>query len=318
MWAIVRVAAGAAILALLVWRLGTGPIVDGLRSINGWSLAAAAGIAVITTVCAAWRWRIVAHGLGVGLSLPAATAAYYRSQFLNSALPGGVLGDAHRAVRHGRDAGDVGRGIRAVVWERGAGQVVQIVLALLVLAIVASPVRSAMPIVVPAVVAAALAVVLVARALPRDGTSRWARGLRAASSDVRDGLLARRAWPGVAIASVLVIAGHTATFLIAARTAGTNASLLTLLPLAMLALLAMAVPTNIGGWGPREGVAAWSFGAAGLGAAQGVAAATVFGVMVLVASLPGAIVLVVAWLRRRRHVEPEPPAPRVTEGALSG
>ena len=50
----------------------------------------------------------------------------------------------------------------------------------------------------------------------------------------------------------------------------------------MLVLLAMAVPTNIGGWGPREGVAAWVFAAAGLGAAQGVAVAAVYGVLVLV------------------------------------
>ena len=54
----------------------------------------------------------------------------------------------------------------------------------------------------------------------------------------------------------------------------------------------MSVPTNIAGWGPREGVAAWAFAAAGLGAAQGVATAVVYGVMVLVATLPGAVVLV--------------------------
>ena len=50
----------------------------------------------------------------------------------------------------------------------------------------------------------------------------------------------------------------------------------------------MAVPMNIAGWGPREGVAAWAFAAAGLSATQGVATAVVYGVMVLVASLPGA------------------------------
>ena len=55
---------------------------------------------------------------------------------------------------------------------------------------------------------------------------------------------------------------------------------------------------NIGGWGPREGVAAWAFAAAGLGADQGVATAVVYGVMALVASLPGAAVLVADWLRR--------------------
>ena len=37
------------------------------------------------------------------------------------------------ACSHGRDVGDVGRALRAVVWERSAGQVVQLVLALVVL-----------------------------------------------------------------------------------------------------------------------------------------------------------------------------------------
>ena len=60
------------------------------------------------------------------LPLPAAVAAYYRSQFLNTTLPGGVLGDVHRGVRHGRDAGDAGAALRAVAWERAAGQVVQV------------------------------------------------------------------------------------------------------------------------------------------------------------------------------------------------
>jgi hypothetical protein len=39
------------------------------------------------------------------------------------------------------------------------------------------------------------------------------------------------------------------------------------------------------------------FGAAGLGADTGVATAVVYGVVVLLASLPGALVLVAAWLR---------------------
>jgi glycosyltransferase 2 family protein len=305
-WAWARLVGGAAILAVLVWRLGTGPILDGLRSVSAWSLVAAVAITVLTTVCSAWRWSLVARGLGVGVPLPTAIAAYYRSQFLNTALPGGVLGDVHRAVRHGREIGDVGRGLRAVAWERSAGQVVQVAVALIVLVVLPSPVRSSMWIVVPVVVAGALGTALLMRALPQRGASRWARFAGAVRADVHGGLLARHAWPGVALASVVVVIGHTATFLIAARTAGSTASLAQLLPLAMLVLLAMAVPTNIGGWGPREGVAAWVFGAAGLGADQGVATTTVYGVMVLVASLPGAAVLFVA--RRRRADRPAPVA----------
>jgi glycosyltransferase 2 family protein len=140
------------------------------------------------------------------------------------------------------------------------------------------------------------------------GPSRWARVVRAAGSDLRDGVLARRAWPGIVAASVVVVAGHAATFLIAARATGVTASPDRLLPLALLILLAMAVPANIGGWGPREGVAAWAFGAAGLGAAQGLATAVGYGVLVLVANLPGALVLLAARPGRGKPPpEHEPP-----------
>lgn len=104
-------------------------------------------------------------------------------------------------------------------------------------------------------------------------------------------------WPGVLLASAVAASGHVVTFLIAARTAGVNATPLRLLPLALIVLVGAGLP-SIAGWGPREGVAAWAFGTAGLGPAQGVAVAVVYGVMVLVATLPGAIFLVAAGLGR--------------------
>ena len=299
-WGWTRLLGGVAILAVVVWRLGTGPFVEGLGRVTAWSLVAAATIGLVTTVCAAWRWTVVARGLGVDVDLPVAVASYYRSQFLNTALPGGVVGDVHRGVRHGRDAGNVGRGLRAVAWERSAGQTVQIALALVVLVLLPSPVRSSLPVIVPIGAVGALAVVLVLRSLPHHGESPLARTLRAARADVREGLFAQGSWLAIGVASVIVVAGHAATFLIAARTAGTSASSLRLLPLAMLVLVAMALPLNIGGWGPREGVAAALFAAAGLGADQGVATATVYGVIVMVACLPGAVVLAAGWLRRGR------------------
>lgn len=115
--------AGVVILGVLVWRMGTGVVVDGLRRVDGPTVLAALGIGVVTTVFSAWRWCLVARGLKIRLPLGPAVADYYRSLFLNAALPGGVLGDVHRAVRHGQSAGDLGRGVRAVVLERVAGQV---------------------------------------------------------------------------------------------------------------------------------------------------------------------------------------------------
>ena len=104
----------------------------------------------------------------------------------------------------------------------------------------------------------------------------------------------------IVVASRWPSLGHVVTFVVAARTAGVDdVASLELVPLALLVLLAMGVPANVAGWGPREGVAAWAFAAAGLGAAQGVATAVVYGVMVLVASLPGAVVLLLAPVAAR-------------------
>jgi uncharacterized membrane protein YbhN (UPF0104 family) len=295
----VRLTAAAGTLAFLIWHLGAGPFLDGLRAVDGGALAAASGLAVLTTVCCAWRWRIVAGGLGIGLPLGTAVAAYYRSLFLNVTLPGGVVGDVHRGVSHGRDTSDVGRGLRAVAWERSAGQVVQVVLTVAVLLVVPSPVRATMPLVAVALLAAAAGVALAARVRPRAGRTRWSRLRSTAARDLRDGLLAHRAWPAIALASAMVVAGHALTFLIAARAAGVTAPPSQMLPLALLVLLAAALP-NVGGWGPREGVTAWAFAAAGLGASLGVATAVAYGVMVFVASLPGAAVLVASWAWRTR------------------
>jgi uncharacterized membrane protein YbhN (UPF0104 family) len=314
-WSWTRLAGAGLTFAILIWRLGAGPFLDGVRTIDARALGAATGLGLLTTVCCAWRWKIVAGGLGVELSLPAAVAAYYRSLFLNVTLPGGIVGDVHRGISHGRDASDVGRGLRAVAWERGAGQVVQLVLTVVVLLVLPSPVQSSMPLVAIAVVVAVIGAVLVGRARPGGGHSALARVRSAAAADIRDGLLARRAWLGIALASALVVGGHAVTFLIAARTAGTTAPPSTMLPLALLVMLAMVLP-SIGGWGPREGATAWVFGAAGLGADRGVETAVVYGVMVLVASLPGAAFLVMAWFRRTRLPwRPEPPLPDRTAHA---
>jgi uncharacterized membrane protein YbhN (UPF0104 family) len=308
-WKWGRLLGPPAVLGVLVWHLGTGPFLEGLRRVDGRALAGAAALAGLTTVCSAWRWTIVARGLGVELSLPAAVGAYYRSVFLNLTLPGGIVGDIHRAVNHGREVSDAGRACRAVAWERLAGQVVQAFLTIAVLLVLSSPVPASVPLAAIALVVALSGVVLLARVRSRGARSAWARGWSAAAGDIRHGLLARGAWPRIALASVVIVAGHTTTFLIAARTAGTDAPLPRMLPIALLVMLAGLLP-SVGGWGPRDGVAAWAFGAAGLGAGRGVGTAVVFGVMVFVASLPGAVVLVVGWFHGLRPAAPQDPRVR--------
>lgn len=298
--------AGTAILGVLVWRLGTGVLLDGLRRVDAPTLAAALAIGAVTTVLSAWRWCVVARGLGIRLPLGPAVADYYRALFLNAALPGGVLGDVHRAVRHGQSSGDMGRGVRAVVLERTAGQIALVVVGVTVLLTQPSPVlqetrRFAALLGLAAL--GGLAIWAAVRMGRTTGALRRGRAPRALLVEARHVLLGRRNWPAVLISSVATLAGYVVMFLLAARVAGTTASVTELVPLAVLALLAMALPLNVGGWGPREGVTAWSFAAAGLGASQGLTVAVVYGVLSFAAALPGALVLVARWylgLRAKR------------------
>jgi uncharacterized membrane protein YbhN (UPF0104 family) len=303
--------AGAAIVLWCLWRqLGTTPFYAGLRSVTWPAFLAAAALTALTTVCSAWRWRVVARALGIDLGLRRAVGAYYRSLFLNSVLVGGVVGDVHRAVRHGRRAGNVVRGLRAVAWERLCGQVVQAAVTVAVLLALPTSVRPALPYVLGGLAGLAALVgcaALVMRDAGRRGRTRLTRATRAVAADLRHGLLAPDVWPQITLASVLVVAGHTAVFVAAARLAGSAAPLAELVALLLVVQMALVVPLGIGGWGLREGAAAWAFGTAGLGAATGVTVAVLYAVLMLAAVAPGGGLLLADAVRHRRSRHGELP-----------
>ena len=245
---LLRLAAGGIVLWFLVRQLGTAPFEDGLRAVTWQAVLAAVMLTVLTTVCSAWRWRVVARALGADIDLPGATGAYYRSLFLNSVLPGGILGDVHRAVAHGRRGGDVPQGVRAVAWERLCGQVIQAVVTAVVLLTLPSPVRPALPYVLAGIAGVAGCAVLVVRVAARRGQSP-ACAARAIAADLRRGLLVAGVWPQVTLASLLVVAGHTATFVVAARVAGCTAPLGELIALLMVVQIAAGIPRVSAGGG---------------------------------------------------------------------
>jgi uncharacterized membrane protein YbhN (UPF0104 family) len=302
-WPWLQMLVGVGIMGVLFWKMGTQSFVDSLRVINAGNILAALGIGLGTTVASAWRWCLVARRLGLQLTLSQAVSDYYRALFLNSVLPAGVLGDVHRAWKHGKQEGDIARGVKAVVLERVAGQVVLIAVGVAVLlsspSLVPGGVQDVAWVVLIAVALAAITFI-VSRRLAQRGSS-----LRRTLEDVRIGLLSKDAWPGVGLLSLAALCGHITLFIVAADAAGLNATIGQLLPLAVLSLFAMGLPLNVGGWGPREGVTALAFGAAGLGAAQGLTTAVVYGVLALVTSLPGVLVLVAQapvlqrWERKR-------------------
>ena len=169
---------------------------------------------------------------------------------------------------HGRRAGDVGRGVRAVVFERLVGLVVLVGVAAVVLAV--EP--ALLGVLGDLVPGAGWIGILALAVLPVLGWLLRGR-LRPVVADLR-AVVRAGSGPGVLGLSVVALAGYLATFVVAARAVGATAPVSQLLPLLVLALLVMALPLNVGGWGPREAVAA-----------------VAYGVLCMVACLPGGAVL---------------------------
>lgn len=299
--ALIRATAGVGILVAVVFTVGGEAFLRGLAGVSALTVGAAIVLTAVATAAAALRWRAIARRLGVPLSLPDATLAYYRSQFLNSVLPGGVLGDVDRAVVHGREAGRVAQAARAVAAERVGGQLVQLVFAASVLAVLgvqaSAPLEGVLAVV--AGIGAVIAVVAALSARARRAVRRELAHARVAFGSL--GVLAQ-----VVATSIVAVSCHAATFVVACLAVGVRATPRQLVAVALLTVLAGSIPLGIGGWGPRETVAAAAFTALGLAAADGVAASTAFGVLATIAVLPGAAVLAASAFRRVRHVGVDP------------
>jgi uncharacterized membrane protein YbhN (UPF0104 family) len=225
---------------------------------------------------------------------------YYLAQLVNSTVPGGVVGDAGRAVRSREQAG-LTVAAQAVVVERFAGQV-----ALLATMSIAVTVTALTPGglewpgwmlgLAATITLASLAVVgvlLAARWLPGRVGPRMAELSRTAAI----ALVGRR----VVVAQVALSAGTTACILIAfwasAAAVGLSLSFAAVVTLVPLILLTMLVPITISGWGLREGAAAALLPLAGATASASLAASVVFGLVGLAAVLPG---LLFVWARPRQ------------------
>jgi uncharacterized membrane protein YbhN (UPF0104 family) len=284
-----RLIVGIGVLIAVIAHVGTAPFLHGILSVDGSTIGAAVLLTAVATGAAAWRWRVVAIGLGIELRWPTAVAMYYRSQFLNTVLPGGIVGDVHRAIAHGQREDNLGQGARAVAIERICGQLVQVGMALVVLSLFWAEFNRYVLVAVAIGLSAAIAATVLAASV----SVRCRMALLREARELRAGIGSTFAGVQVTVASMIVVCCHVATFAIATTAVGERVPPAQLVSLALIILLGASIPLNIGGWGPREGIAGWAFAVAGFGASAGVAASTLFGVLTIIAVAPGAIALVV-------------------------
>jgi hypothetical protein len=191
--------------------------------------------------------------------------------------------------------------VRAVILERASGQIVMLAVAALSLFYLPSTLQLRGPVAAVAVVAGASLLLGAALVLVR---GRGGGPLARVGRDVRDALLARDVVGAQLLTSTLVTASFVAMYVAAARAVHVDTPVATLAPLVPPVLVSMLIPATVAGWGIREATAAGLWSAVGMSAVDGVAASAAYGVLVLVSSLPGALVLLSGG--RDRTTRPHP------------
>jgi uncharacterized membrane protein YbhN (UPF0104 family) len=286
-----------AVLGLLLIRVGAAPFLAGVQRLTVLAILTTVGLTAGATLLSAWRWTLVSRALGSPLPLAAAVGSYYRSQLVNTVLPGGVAGDVERGLRTGGAAGRRLLGLRVAAWDRAAAQGVQLVLSAGVLLAFDTPLRPAGAVLGALLGALTAGLLLAGRVRPGRQDGRLRRAAVALRQDLL-GIVGRPRTLLLAVAaSALVALLHASVFVLAAVVAGAAFDPVRLLPLAIAVQVAMVAPVGFGGLGAREGTAAVAFAGAGLGAALGVTAAIAYGALALIAVLPGIVPLVLTRLR---------------------
>ena len=268
----------------------------------GW-VALGLAISVLQVGVLAWRWRYTAGRLGIDLPLREAVGEYYLGILLNQVLPGGVTGDVSRAWRHARTDAPTGPAVRAVILERASAQLVMVPVAIVsVLLLPGASGASRMTAAAAMVVLTGLVVAALARRQASDFHAGrfWA--------DARQALGARQALAPQLASALLVVASYIGVFLVAARAVSSETSIAIMLPLVAPVLMTMLIPVTVAGWGIREAAATALWGAAGLTPEDGAAISVAYGLLVLVSSAPGLVVLMRVLIGDRGRRAHPPPA----------
>jgi len=218
---------------------------------------------------------------------------------LNQVLPGGVMGDVSRAWRQargrtrGEQSGSGGPAARAVIFERVSAQAVMTTVALLSLLVLPAAVnRGSGAVIVATAVAATVIVVTIGLWCRRQSSAQSPTGRVLA--ELASAHLSPLTFAVQLSSGLFIVATYLATYVAAARAVGVETPFVVILPLVAPVLMTMLIPVTIAGWGLRESAAALLWGAVGLTATDGVTVSVAYGLIVLVGSLPGAAMLVVA------------------------
>ncbi|EUC01082.1 Lysylphosphatidylglycerol synthetase/glycosyltransferase AglD [Rhizobium sp. CF080] len=303
---LISLSAALALLIAVILRFDPQRIAAGLASANPAYVIAGLLLVQVQIGLSALRWRFTAARLGQHLGMGQAIGDYYLGTLLNQLLPGGVAGDAVRAVRN-RAHGEGGWKVpaQAVVFERIAGQGVFFLVATVGVmlwpflggATIPEDLRHLLSGFALAVASLAIVFMLALCFPPRRIQPKLGK-LKTALAQV---FLRDRAWIVQSLFSVVIVASYIAMFMLASAAVGAPLPALATITAIPLCLLMMLIPATIAGWGAREAAAAALWPLFGYTASDGVAASILYGILALVGAAPGLVFVLAALFSRRNR-----------------
>lgn len=259
---------------------------------------------ILQLLVASLRWQLILRSLTFALPLRRLWRHCWIAQCFSQALPSAIGADVIRVWLIHRDGVTVRAGFVSAVLDRVLGLcglvVVVIVAMLLPSGVSADPHARVVLWLLAAAAALGIIGALFFASLPAERFSRW-RATRLAyelAAAVRGVCADRRTALAVCCAALLVHLLSLVAIWLLARALRLDVSIVVLSTTVPVALLAASVPVSIGGWGVREGVLVELLATQGVALEPALALSVLFGLSLVLASLPGGAL----WLGGRSRL----------------
>lgn len=253
----------------------------------------------LSTFVSALRWCHIARSLNVDLPYAKSLKLYYLGSFFNQLLPSGMGGDAVKAVALAKTSTHKTKAVHSVILERLAGLGVLLLLVAVFSLYIVSVLPALSALLWPLLALAFCGFVVLIYVMNKPERLPQIKALsfvRKFLEDVRLSFFSSvRGFVFQFLSSLVVQMLSILVLYAAALSIGISISFMAVCALAPMLFLLLVLPISLAGWGLREGVAVSLFASAGLmTSVDALSMSLIFGVLVMLASLPGGLVL---WMR---------------------
>lgn len=288
---LLKVALSVLLLALLVRSLDLTKLAAILKTTNPWLAGLAVLVLLAVPAVSVPRWRAILACLGHALPTGVIARGLYIGAFFNQVLPSSIGGDAWRIWFCTKAGVPFGVAINSVLIERLVGLLAVLLcfgltFPLLMQRIGDAPVRWLLWLMLAGCLFAVMGLAIIALAARRLDSVKFLRPIAslglALSAVGRSSQVPLLLGTGL-LGQLVAIVG----FFVAGRSIGAPLSFLDCAVTVAPGLLVALIPVSLGGWGVREGAFVVLLGFYGVAPEQGLIVSVLFGLALLVASLPG-------------------------------